>query len=328
LLEILQSRLLCLLNGDSSNITPDINKLLPNPTLTLLTKKVAALTGDVRCLFEVLRGAIDAAVDFAAATALSDENPLNAPLPTVSPQHVLAAFKAHAPASAAFKSSTTIDSSMSSTGSNNEVLIKIRNLGLQARIVLLAILLASKRLEAGLSLSASAQLSPKKSPASPIKRSHSMPNPSTCPGIGIDTNSLHAYYSLVLSRTESGLFEPVSRSEFGDLLGILEGVGLVSMSSAAAGALKGRRAFNRSGSFGANLAKSGEVRLVEGVWGDEVLRCLGVTGQDGSLPDPREEEVRTIWEKEKSRLSKDTKVLAASALKNPNLSVFTGAFKY
>jgi cell division control protein 6 len=87
------------------------------------------------------------------------------------------------------------------------------------------------------SLSASPQLSPKESP---IKRSQSMPNPSTCPGIGIDTNSLHAYYSLVLSRTESKLFEPVSRSEFGDLLSILEGpgVGLISMSSAA-GALKG-----------------------------------------------------------------------------------------
>ncbi len=314
-------------NGDSSNIT-NINKFLPNPTLTLLTKKVAALTGDVRCLFEVLRSAIDAAVGFASANRLSDENPLNVPLPAVTPQHVLAAFKAYAPASATSKLSTMIVSSTSATGSNNEVLIKIRNLGLQARIVLLAILLAFKRLEAGLSLSASAQLSPKKAAASPIKRSHSMPNPSTCSSIGIDTNSIHAYYSLVMSRTESGLFEPVSRSEFGDLLGVLEGVGLISMSSAAAGALKGRRAFSRSGSFGASLAKSGEVRLVEGVWGDEVLRCLGVTGQGGSLADPREEEVRTIWEKEKSRLSKDIKAVAASASKNANLNVFSGAFKY
>jgi len=33
-----------------------------------------------------------AAVDFASATALSDENPSNAPLPTIIPQHVLAAF--------------------------------------------------------------------------------------------------------------------------------------------------------------------------------------------------------------------------------------------
>lgn len=325
LLEILQSRLQCLSDSDSSDITTDVNKFLPKPTLTLLTKKVASLTGDVRCLFEVLRRAIDTAVGIAK---LSDENPLNVPSPIVTPQHVLAAFKAYSPASATSKSSTTIASSASATWSNNEVLIKIRNLGLQARIVVLSIILASKRLAAGLSLSATTQPSPRKSAASPIKRSYSMPNPPTCPSIGIDTNSLHSYYSLVLSRTESGLFEPVSRSEFGDLLGVLEGVGLVAMSSSA-GASKGRKSFSRANSFGAGFKSCagavGEVRLVEGVWGDEVLRCLGVTGQDGSLADPREEEVRTIWEKEKFRLSKDIKAAAAS--KNTDFDVFTGAFE-
>ena len=57
--EILQSRLASLSNGDLPDVDAEIKKFLPNPTTVLLTKKIAALTGDMHCLFEVFRGAID-----------------------------------------------------------------------------------------------------------------------------------------------------------------------------------------------------------------------------------------------------------------------------
>ncbi|KAF8902944.1 P-loop containing nucleoside triphosphate hydrolase protein [Gymnopilus junonius] len=328
--EILQSRLNPLSDGDSTDSAASLKKFLPPATLTLLTKKVAALTGDVRSLFEVLRGAIDLAIVASSVNKSSDENPLNTPAVGVTPQHILAALKAYTPASAAPKTLTAVSSTSSS-----ETVTKIRNLGLQARLALLAILLASKRLEAGLALTTSTT-SPRKSSASPMKRSISLPQPmSSGPGVGIETGVLHTYYSAVLSRTESGVFEPVSRSEFGDLLGMLEGVGLVSLSSslavtsASVSPSKGRRAFGRTASFGVGLSKNGagavgEVRLVEGVWGDEVLRCLGVMTADVSASDAREEEVRGIWERERVRLNRDVKAAALANTSRPD--TFAGAF--
>jgi len=318
--EILQSRLATLALDE--NLATDVKGFLPNPTLMLLTKKVAALTGDVRSLFEVLRGAIDLAVAQVKKPS-EDDNPLNIPATTVTPQHILAALKAYTPASAAPSASATVPST---SQSNSETVMKIRNLGLQARLVLLNILLASKRLEARLPLSATAMSSPRKSSASPIKRTSSLPiATSSGPGIGIETATLHTFYSAVLSRAEMGIFEPVSRSEFGDLMGVLEGVGIVSLSSslltAASNSGKGRKTFGRSASFGAGLGKNGagavgEVKLVEGMWGDEVLRGLGITGvptAEGASVDPREEELRGIWERERVRLTKDIKATTVAS---------------
>ena len=334
--EILQSRLTTL--SQDENLATDVKKFLPNPTLMLLTKKVAALTGDVRSLFEVLRGAIDLAIA-QVKTPSEDDNPLNIPPTTVTPQHVLAALKAYTPASAAPIASAAAPST---SQSNSETVTKIRNLGLQARLVLLNILLASKRLEAGLSLSAATMSSPRKPSASPIKRTSSLPiATSSTPGIGIETGTLHTFYSAVLSRTEMGIFEPVSRSEFGDLLGVLEGVGIASLSSSLATASgsssssgKGRKAFGRSASFGAGLGKNGagavgEVRLVEGMWGDEVLRGLGITGvpaAEGASVDSREEELRGIWERERVRLTKDIKATTAAS-NISRIDTIAGAFQ-
>ena len=334
--EILQSRLSTLSHDET--LATDVKKFLPNPTLVLLTKKVAALTGDVRSLFEVLRGAIDLAVAQVRKPS-EDDNPLNTPPTTVTPQHILSALKAYTPASAAPTASATAPST---SQSNSETVTKIRNLGLQARLVLLGILLASKRLEAGLTLSAAAMSSPRKPSASPIKRTSSLPiATSSSPGIGIETGTLHTFYSTVLSRAEMGIFEPVSRSEFGDLLGVLEGVGIVSLSSSLAATSrlssssgKGRKAFGRSASFGAGLGKNGagavgEVRLVEGMWGDEVLRGLGITGApaiEGATVDPREEELRGIWERERVRLTKDIK--ATTTVSNiSRIDTIAGAFQ-
>jgi cell division control protein 6 len=59
LLQILQTRLTALHDERDDFVGDEPKKFLPIPTLTLLTKKIAAQTGDVRSLFEVLRGAID-----------------------------------------------------------------------------------------------------------------------------------------------------------------------------------------------------------------------------------------------------------------------------
>jgi cell division control protein 6 len=115
------------------------------------------------------------------------------------------------------------------------------------------------------------------------------------------------------------------------LIGVLEGSGLVSLSSSGgAGTPRAKKTFSRSTSFGAGVARNGvgsvgEVRLVDGIWGEEILRCLGAINTDVASSDPREEEIRAIWEREKSRSSKDMK--AASRSNNLDADVFSGAFQ-
>ena len=321
----------------------EVKKFLPPPTLMLLTRKVAALTGDVRSLFEVLRGAIDLAVAPSTIRQTVDENPFNTPEAIVTPQHILAALKAYTPATKAPTANSITNTTL--TTSNSETVTKVCNLGLQAQLVLLSILLGSQRLEVGLSLSTSCNASPKKSTASALKRTASSSNSwALGTAVGIETGLLHTYYSTVLARSDLGIFESVSRSEFGDLLGVLEGVGLISLSSSllasASGSSpsKGKRAFGRSASFGTGLGKNGagavgEVRLVEGIWPDEILRGLGASGtnvssaSDNMPVDARKEEIRGIWEREKSRLTRDLKSLASLASAASRPETFAEAFQ-
>lgn len=326
LLEILQTRLAPLYDTKDGLANGEPKKFLPLPTLTLLTKKIAAQTGDVRSLFEVLRGAIDLAVDSSNfGDSTTDTNPLNTPTPIVTPTFILSALKAYAPASTTIRLSASTGLSASGSTSNSEIVTKVRNLGLQARLALLSILLASKRLEAGLALSGSpTSTSPTKSP---VKRAHSMPHATTgasasIGAVGIDSMQLHAYYSTVLKRADNDVFTPVSRSEFADLIGMLETAGLAAPSStiglpgAGSGSPSktGRRSFGRSSSFGGGKGKDRgqEVKLVEGVRTDEALRGMGIGSQVGGnneaqSVDIREEEVRAIWERERIRLGKDIK---------------------
>lgn len=348
--QILQSRLKSLYGNDGSDNdqrVADAKKFLPPPTLLLLTKKIAALTGDVRSLFEVLRGAIDLAIAASSSAPPSpNENPLCTPSPIVTPTHILAALKAYTPSSTSATKATATATTTSST-SNSEIVVKVHNLGLQARLVLLCILLASKRLEACLPLlstATSVAVSPKKkSPTSPVKRSVSMPNPNAnTNGVGIDPNQLHTYYSTVLERSDSGVFEPVSRSEFGDLVGVLEGVGLVCLTGGteASSSSGTRRTFGRSTSFGGGAGFCGtgkgkakgvsELRLVNGVRGEEVLRGMGVITSDASnvSGDVRSQEVKGIWEREKTRLGRDLKTLEKETGKTlTGVDVFDGAAK-
>ena len=128
---------------------------------------------------------------------------------------------------------------------------------------------------------------------------------------------LHAYYAVVLTRTVGSVFTPVSRSEFGDVMGMLEVVGLASLSSSSSSLAS--RSLSRSASFGGAGGKgrgfgmgSQEVKIAEGVRCDELLRGLGIEEGAGPAADIREEEVRTIWQREKTRLGRDIKAAGAA----------------
>ncbi|PFH52088.1 hypothetical protein AMATHDRAFT_141012 [Amanita thiersii Skay4041] len=298
--EILQCRLDVL--SQVSNV--DISSLLPKPSLTLLAKKIATTTGDVRSLFEILRGAIDLAV----TSSNQGENPMETS-PKVMPSHILQALKAHSPSgNKSMLSQGRI--SNNSAPCNSEIVTKIDCLNLQARVALLCILLASKRLESGLVLSTMMSPSPKKSS---LKRASS----STCSRRAcIDTAQLHSYYSAALVRSDAACLNVVSKSEFGDVLVILEGSGLISLSgssSVTSPSRLGRKMLGRSVSFSGGLNSrlaTSEIRLAEGVWVDEVLRGLGIA--DDVLGDVLRSEVRGIWDREVARLDRDIKALTSS----------------
>jgi cell division control protein 6 len=300
--QILQSRL-CVLN-DNNPTDAGTKALFPLPALTLLTKKIAAMTGDVRNLFETLRRAID----IATSAPNLNENPLNH-TPTVTPASILQALKSHTPTSNGTSSTTSSEPA----ACNSEIVRKINGINLQARVILLCVLLTSKRLAAGLPLS-SGSLAPRKAPS--LKRSHSASHPrQSC----IDTAQLHSYYSATLFRCDAACLNVASKSEFGDLLVILEGAGLISSGShlsSTTSVKQGKKAVGRSASF-SGLRKSlatSHVQLADGVWTNEVLRGLGIADVTGD--DVLQCELRGIWERETARLEREIKSLRPSEHSN------------
>ncbi|KIK79308.1 hypothetical protein PAXRUDRAFT_16395 [Paxillus rubicundulus Ve08.2h10] len=307
LLQVLQARLSPLYEADSSPESQEqVKNFLPVGPLTLLSKKVASHTGDVRTLFEVLRGAIDLAVS--SSTIALEENPLAVPVPPITPNYILSALKAYLPSTGTARCNPSA-SACASSSSSSEIVAKIRNLGLQPRLALLAIVLASKRIEAALSLSSishSLNKTPTKRTSSSSKRG------------ALELAQLYTYYATILDRSENGIFTPVSRSEFSDLIGVLETLGLVSPSVScsviASHSKSGRRGFSRSPSLGAlgkGSAAAQDIKIDGSIRVDEVLRGLGLSTPTEDT-DPREEEVRAIWINENKRISRDIKATMPS----------------
>ncbi len=299
LLSILQSRLKPLTSLESPTSEAVVQQFLPVATLTLLSRKIAAQTGDVRSLFEVLRGAIDLAV---TQPPSSDKD-----IPPVIPAHILAALKAYAPAS---KVAPAAQSTPTKSSTTSETVAKVRNLGLHARLALLALILACHRTEASLPLLSPIQRCPLRSP---VKRSHSAPNPLPTTQAGIDMSQLHAFYSAMLTRHESDTFTPVSRSEFGDLAGVLETIGFISLYSPQTSRKMARASsFSSRGSKSpAHTQQTQSVALTQGVRQDEVLRGLGIGAESKDIC---EEEVEGIWKRELARIRKEVRS------KEPNAS--------
>ncbi|KZT71064.1 P-loop containing nucleoside triphosphate hydrolase protein [Daedalea quercina L-15889] len=323
LMDILTSRLSPLY--DDSDCGNQAKRFLPTPALTLLTKKIASQTGDVRAVFEALRGAIDLAL----ADVKSDD-PISAPTPVVTPANILAALKTQSSTSRG-----TAASALCVSAGTSELVAKIRGLRLQQRLALLAMLLVRKRVEAGLPLSGlAASVSPSKPSRSPAKRTQSASAATSVANGFVDVALLHSFYATMLARGDSAIFTPVSRSEFTDLLGLLETVGLVTLSTGR-GSLPGtpsktgRKGFARSSSFSAGSSKGSgqDVSLAADIRLDEVSRGLGIAITSAEIEAPadvREEEVCAIWERERARIAREAK---ASARASVVADVFEGAME-
>lgn len=273
-------------------------KLLPKTSLTLLSKKIAAQAGDVRSLFEVLRSAID------FASKASTEVGLDGPVPVVTPNHIITALKSYAPA-------TPPASRNVNAASSSEVVAKVAGLGLQARLSLLVMLLAFKRRERGLPISSFPLKTMAATPGrSTLKRANTVPRMSA-----FDMSQLHAYYMKVLSKSDD-VFSAVSRIEFGDIMSMLETLGIVGRESngPSTPSKTGRRTLGRSTSFscGTKTNASSTVAFVEGIRTEEILRGLGICEQgavEGKEMDAQQDELRAIWNKELRGIRKDADAL-------------------
>jgi cell division control protein 6 len=305
LVQIINCRLSSL-HADST-ISESVKRMLPANALMLLSKKVATQTGDVRLLFEVLRGAIDRAVNVANKCA----DPLNTPAPVVTPAHILASLKASSHSAGA----STGTSGTSSPGAT-ALVMKVQELGFQPQLVLLMMILAYKRLEAGSSVS-----------STPLKNGVS----SSASHNSIDAIQLHSYYTATLKRAVEATFSPASLSDFMDILGLLEGVGLIRLTSdcstsrslGSPSPSKRRKTLSRTASLSSGvLNRTQEVSIAEGVRIDEILRGLGVADDASKTPaksDIMKEEVRALWRQECSRLAKEIKSREQSSLAKGNV---------
>jgi cell division control protein 6 len=297
LADILMTRLEPLFN-DTVHLK-QAEKLLPKTSLTLLSKKIASQAGDVRSLFEVLRSAID------SASKASTEVGLDGPIPVVTPNHIITALKSYAPASIV----TSLVPRNTNTASSSEVVAKVARLGLQARLLVLAMLLAFKRQEQGLLISPYPS-KPKTAPGkSALKRANTVP----CM-FALDITQLHAYYMKLLSKSND-VFSAVSRTEFADIINMLETLGMVGRvpNGPSTPSKTSRRALGRSVSFtsGAKGSAPSAVAFSEGVRTDEILRGLGVCQQavEGKEMDAQQDELRAIWSKELRDIRKDADLL-------------------
>lgn len=303
LVDILMTRLEPLFH-DSVHLK-QAEKFLPKTSLTLLSKKIAAQAGDVRSLFEVLRSAID------SASKASTDIGLDGLVPVVTPNHVVSALKSYAPAS----TTTSSASPNTNTSSSSEIAAKVARLGLQARLSLLAMLLAFKRQEQGLTISSVPvkTLSKATFGKSALKRANTVPRMAA-----LDMTQLHAYYMKLLSKSNDVL-PATSRTEFADIINMLETLGIVGKESngPSTPSKTGRRTLGRSTSFSCSTkaVASSAVAFVEGVRTDEILRVLGVCDQavvDGKEVDTQQEELRAIWNKELWDIRKTVDALTKS----------------
>jgi cell division control protein 6 len=253
-----------------SKLGEETSKVVQPQALILLAKKIAASTGDMRAAMQVLSRALDKLPQNAGETSpLGMKDMLDA-----------------------LRRCTT--SSASSTGSATSAVV--RDLGLQARLVLVAILVARRRLGADLSLTFASLSSPSK--GSKVVEQ-------------MTPSRLFTLYSAILTsppssytQTTSSSFSPVSRNEFTDLIGVLETSSIVTLnlcSSPSRG--KGRG--------GKNAAAESTLELAESVREEEVLKGL-VSGADGKSG-VKEDEIKRLWEGELWRLGNELRAKGRQA---------------
>lgn len=314
--EIIRARLtlLCVESdvqqNDEKSIAAELAKVIQPAALTLLVKKVSSQTGDIRHALEVLRRALDLAAPATSALE-SDDTP---PSP-VGMKHVIDAVK-RTPKSTP-STPLVVPSASSMTGAARGPLDGcISSLSLQARFVLVSILVARRRAAHNLpldNLSASAQFSfsapsPASAPSTPTK-----PKMRRCASLGstdaiLSASKVYTLYANILNASPSTPFEPVSRSEYTDLLGVLETSSLVAVPTASSPSptkLKRGGGSRKVSSFSGGMAMGsfggredqGSISLLASE--EEVLRALL-----NSAGNARDAEITRIWERESKRVEK------------------------
>jgi cell division control protein 6 len=246
---------------------PEGTKSIIVPTaLSFACRKVSSQTGDLRACLALVRNAIETAEKEYIKKVLGNKGEDSVPIIPASMAHVISATKAvttQAPGTASV----------------------VRQLNLQARLVLLSLLLATRRLSASLSLinSPNAAKSPSKAkPAPKIKTTEAL-----------SEDSLFSFYTELLAGSDS-VFHAVSRSECADLLGLLETQGLVERGATGAGA-KGK---------GKKGDKSAIVSIPPTSREEEIVNGLTVT-PEGQIEGPTEREIRSIWNRETLRIKRE-----------------------
>jgi cell division control protein 6 len=224
--------------------------------LTFICKKVATQTGDLRACLSLLCQAL-AMVEKTA----QEKKP---PSPTLIPVGMTDVLKA----------------SKAATATAPTVGFKVKELNMQSRLVLLTFLIASRRLTSGLTLLPSSSTT-KKEKSAPTKQA------------SITATALHTLYESTLA-AHGGVFSPVSRSEFLDVLGVLEVQGLLSMDDQA-GSKATKSPSKRQGSRERNVSLPAGVRV------DEVVKVLTTVDDAGA----KEQEIRRMWEKQACAVDKE-----------------------
>lgn len=315
--EIIRARLTLLCvegdvpQDDEKSIAAELAKVIQPAALTLLVKKVSSQTGDIRHALEVLRRALDLAAPATSALE-SDDTP---PSP-VGMKHVIDAVKRtpkNTPSAPLLVPST---SSMTASAARGPLDGSVSSLSLQARFVLVSILVARRRAAHNLpldNLSASAQFSfsapsPASAPSTPTK-----PKMRRCTSLGstdaiLSSSKVYTLYANILNVSPSTPFEPVSRSEYTDLLGVLETSSLIAVPTASSPSptkLKRGGGSRKVSSFSGGMAigsfggreDQGSISLLASE--EEVLRALL-----NSAGNARDAEITRIWERESKRVAK------------------------
>jgi cell division control protein 6 len=305
IVKIVQGRLAALQASIPSSIpaAPPLAgaSLVIAPTaLTFLAKKVAAQTGDLRAALDAVRRTIELA-----------EREVN-PFAPSTPSKVPGSAGLAKPAGVATMKHV-LDALRGRDGlAGGQAVGTARGLGMQARLVLVSILVARRRAAAGLvllpvkSVNSLTRTPSKAVPRTPSKTGRAMQHgsPTKRSRVGdaemYEASALHAAYSAIL--TSDGAFAPVSRSEFQDLLGVLETGGLITIIGTTAGTTPSRGTPSRRKNAG--LGGEPLVGLAEGVREEDVLRGLGSAGVGGTAG-VKEEEAMALWERELKRSTRD-----------------------
>ncbi len=225
--------------------------------LTLVCKKIATQTGDLRACLSLLCQAL------AMVEKVAQEKEKESPSSTLIPVGM----------------SDVIKASKATMAMAPTVGVKVKDLNVQSRLVLLTFLIASRRLTSGLTLLPSS--SPRKETFTPTKQA------------SITLVALHTLYESTLAAPE-GVFSAVTWSEFLDVLGMLEVQGLLSVDDQA-GFKTARTPSKRQTSWESRVSLPAGVRM------DEVVKVLTAVEYAGA----KEQEIRRMWEGQAFAIDKE-----------------------